>query len=270
MPRYRKLHVKTTESLDINDMPDDFTRLMWVLMPLGLCREGRGIDNPAWIKSKLFPLRSAEDVTSDMICAAMAWYEQRGMIRRYQVGDRHYFLVPTFHDYQGNTTREAETNYPPPPEETTQDSRPTQDLLTTNSSSDAVCNIQYADTKQESGASAPAADAAPGGNGPTTFKEWQAYIRDAKGKKGGCQAAVHYMIETLYCDLDPPAYSYIASTARKVGGFGRLADLLWQHNTRPPTGDLMAYVLAISKRRIGEKPKRKTVEPIEVTAWEDS
>ena len=32
MPLYRKFWVKTTESQDINDMPDDFTRLLWVLL----------------------------------------------------------------------------------------------------------------------------------------------------------------------------------------------------------------------------------------------
>ena len=44
MPTWRKLHVKATESLDINDMPDDFHRLLWVMLPLGLDREGRGLD----------------------------------------------------------------------------------------------------------------------------------------------------------------------------------------------------------------------------------
>ena len=81
MPRYRKLHVKTVESLDINDMPDDFTRLMWVLLPLGLCREGRGIDNPAWIKSKLFPMRL--DVSD---CGEMM--EQRAGIDAWPTGER--------------------------------------------------------------------------------------------------------------------------------------------------------------------------------------
>jgi hypothetical protein len=264
MPRYRKLHVKTTESLDINDMPDDFTRLMWVLMPLGLCREGRGIDNPAWLKSKLFPLRSETDVTREMICSAMAWYEQRGMIRRYVVNGRPYFQVPTFHTYQGNTTREAETNYPPPPEETAQDSRPTQDLLTTNSSSDAVCNIQYTD--QESAATAPAATAASPGNGPTTFQEWQEEIKDAKNRT----AVLRRMCTVLYPGLDPPEYSYIGRVAKRVGGAGRLADLLWQHSTRPPTGDLMTYIQGVAKNGGNSgTPKRKTSEPINVTGWED-
>ena len=116
MPRYRKLHVKATESLDINDMPDDFTRLLWLMLPLGLCREGRGIDNPSWIKSKIFPLRM--DVTHEMIQDAMDWYAEREMIKCYQVNGRSFFYVPSFKTYQGDTTKETESDYPIPPQST--------------------------------------------------------------------------------------------------------------------------------------------------------
>lgn len=124
MPKYRKLHVKTTESLDINDMPDDFTRLLWVLLPLGLCREGRGLDNQTWIKSKIFPLR--EDISNGMISDAFDWYESRGMLIRYEVDKRNYFFLPAFHDYQGVTLREKESDYPPP-------LKPSQELVKSKS-----------------------------------------------------------------------------------------------------------------------------------------
>ncbi len=141
MPQYRKLYVKTTESLDINEMPDDFTRLLWVLLPLAACREGRGIDNPAWIKAKSMPLR--EDVTHKMIDAAMAWYVSRGMIQRYTVDGRGYFQIVNWSRYQGDTSREAESNYPGQDQENTiTNSRPTLDLLTTNSCSDADANTE--------------------------------------------------------------------------------------------------------------------------------
>lgn len=111
MPQYRKLHVKSVESLDINDMPDDFTRLLWVLLPLGLDAEGRGLDNMSWIKSKVMPLR--EDVTPAMLEAAMKWYQERKMIERYEVDGRLFFTIPTWHIYQGDTARETKSNYPP-------------------------------------------------------------------------------------------------------------------------------------------------------------
>lgn len=140
MPKYRKFYTKTVESLDINDMPDDFTRLLWVMLPLGLCAEGRGVDNPSWVKSKIFPLRL--DVTFEMIEDALAWYTERGMVQRYEVEGRHYFCIPTWHRYQGNTERESETNYPPPPDEPVPESGQTHDKLTTSSRSDAQVDAQ--------------------------------------------------------------------------------------------------------------------------------
>lgn len=113
MPQYRKLHVKATESLDINDMPDDFTRLLWVMLPLGLCREGRGMDNPAWIKAKIMPLRN--DVSTDDIIHAMDWYTDHCMIESYEVNGRQYFQVINWEKYQGNTSKEAASPYPPKP-----------------------------------------------------------------------------------------------------------------------------------------------------------
>ncbi len=131
MPQWRKLHVKATESLDINDMPDDFTRLLWLMLPLGLCREGRGLDNPAWIKSKIMPLRL--DVSIKMIESSMNWFHKRGMIERYEIDKRRYFFLPTWADYQGNTSREAESLYPEPGD----NSRVTHEQIASRSSTDS-------------------------------------------------------------------------------------------------------------------------------------
>ena len=113
MPPWRKFHTKATESLDINDMPDDFTRLLWVMLPLKLCRAGCGLDSTAWVRSNIFPLR--DDVTLDMVAAAMDWYANRGMIVRYQTEGRNYFYIPTWGKHQGDTKKEGDSIYPPPP-----------------------------------------------------------------------------------------------------------------------------------------------------------
>jgi hypothetical protein len=144
MPQWRKLWTKTTESLDINDMPDDFHRLLWIMLPLITCREGRGLDNAAWIKAKAMPLRM--DVSPAQVGKAMDWYARRGMIQRYEVDNRGYFAIRNWDKYQGNTTRESPSDYPAPSsceddaslqEQVTTNSRPTQELLTTNSGTDA-------------------------------------------------------------------------------------------------------------------------------------
>jgi len=114
MPQWRKLHTKITESLDFHDIPDDTSRLIWALLPLVLCREGRGIYSGPWLKSKLFPLR--DDITGAEVFDRFQWFVERGMVVAYEVEGREYFYVPTFAGHQGNTTREAESNYPAPPE----------------------------------------------------------------------------------------------------------------------------------------------------------
>ena len=143
MPRYRKLHTKTVESFDFNEMPDDFTRLLWVLLPLGCSREGTLPYSATLVRSKLFPLR--EDVTIEQISAALAWFRERAMILLYKVDGRDYLFVPTFARYQGNTVKESASDYPPPPQELLTNSGPTPDLLRTNSSTDAICTMQYTD-----------------------------------------------------------------------------------------------------------------------------
>lgn len=86
-----------------------------------------------------------------------------------------------------------------------------------------------------------------------TFADWHQRVEQATNKP----AAVREMFETLYPGRDPPDYGYIAKTAKRVGGYGRLAELLWQHSTKPPTGDVLAYVQTVSKHRDG---KRTTVD----------
>lgn len=112
MPKYRNIHTKTPDSEDINDMPDDFTRLFYVMFFIILDREGRGYDKPAWLKSKAFPLR--DDVTVEMISAAMDWFEERKMIFRYEAGGKKCFYDPKFIAHQSGLNRESPSVIPAP------------------------------------------------------------------------------------------------------------------------------------------------------------
>jgi len=115
------------------------------------------------------------------------------------------------------------------------------------------------------GADAPAADAAQDAT-PSTFPEWQERIKGTRKRA----PVLLRMIETLYPGLSPPSYGYINKVAKEVGGAGRLADLLWQHSTRPPTGDLMAYIRKVAqngKRGNNGKPPTREVE--QATGWVD-
>ena len=119
MPKFRSIHTKIRQSFDFNDMPDDFTRLLWVLLPLGLDCEGRGIYDPDWIKSNIFPMR--KNVSIKQITRAMQWFYCRkddktklGMVEIYEVNGHQYFYVPKFKDYQRGFDKESPSILPPP------------------------------------------------------------------------------------------------------------------------------------------------------------
>lgn len=86
-------------------------------------------------------------------------------------------------------------------------------------------------------------DAGP--DGPSTFADWQSLIEPENSNRPAILRDMHL---SLYPGRDPPSFGYIGKVARKVGGAGRLAELLWQNSTRPPTGDVLAYVQGVAKR----------------------
>jgi len=113
MPKYRKLHTCTLDSLDMASMPDDFTRLTWLMLPLILSREGTTIYSGRYLRSKLYPLR--EDVTPEAIQTSVDWLIEKEMLFPYGYEGRQYLWCPTFRKYQGCTEREAESTFPSPP-----------------------------------------------------------------------------------------------------------------------------------------------------------
>jgi len=93
----------------------------------------------------------------------------------------------------------------------------------------------------------PQSETAPEPVTPSTFQGWVETIRDSANRP----AVLRAMFVTLYGagipETDLPTYAYIGRAARTVGGASRLAELLWQHSTRPPTGDVLAYLMAVAK-----------------------
>lgn len=114
MPTYRKLHTKILDSYDFAEMPNDFTRVFWMLLIVVVDSEGRAVDHPAWLRSKMFPLR--EDIKHEAIEAALAWLAERELIVRYAVSGRQYFYVASFKKHQTGTEKEAKSVLPAPEE----------------------------------------------------------------------------------------------------------------------------------------------------------
>lgn len=171
MPQWRKLHVKILESLDVAEMPDDFTRLTWVLLPLILDRKGRAEDEPRLLRNKLYPRR--DDVSAEQVAGALAWFAERGMLERYSVAGRRYFQVPTFAAYQGKTDRETASSIPDPdscqpsanlreaPNDALQGSQSDSSTEERRGDSEAEVDSEAEEMQSGAGAPPPLAPAAP-------------------------------------------------------------------------------------------------------------
>jgi hypothetical protein len=126
MPEWRKLHTRITRSDDVNELPDDFCRLLWSWLPLACDSAGRCRDNNSLLRGTLFPLRT--DVTVEHIQAALDAFASRRMIIRYEVAGRRYFYLPQWETYQGTPEkrREARPECPEPTADTVADDSPSQ------------------------------------------------------------------------------------------------------------------------------------------------
>lgn len=91
---------------------------------------------------------------------------------------------------------------------------------------------------------------------PANLEDWLTLLKGEKNKP----ALLRRMIETLCPWAELPDYGYIGKVGRKVGGAGRLAELLWIASAHRPSGDLLAYCLAMAKKRPieqGPSPEEK-------------
>jgi len=81
---------------------------------------------------------------------------------------------------------------------------------------------------------------------PANLDDWLELLQQEKNKN----AALKKMIEVLHPSLvEFPDFGYIGKTAKKVGGAGRLAVLIWETAAKNVTGDLLAYIMAMTNGR---------------------
>lgn len=83
------------ESYTVDGMPDDFTRLLWLSLPLSTDDSGRGLDHPGSLRSLLFPFASGGEEQERQLREGMDYLERQGMLIRFQgpVGERYFELA---------------------------------------------------------------------------------------------------------------------------------------------------------------------------------
>ena len=92
----------------------------------------------------------------------------------------------------------------------------------------------------------------PGG---VSFQNWIDRLRTAKGNERATITLELFM--ALYPKHDRPAYGRLGGAAKQVGGWSRLAQLLWEAGARPPVGDVLDFVTKVAKGKAGDRRNGK-------------
>ena len=103
------------------------------------------------------------------------------------------------------------------------------------------------DTESPNGGGEP-----PGG---VSFQDWNDRLRAAKGNERATIMLELFM--ALYPKHDRPAYGRLGGAAKQIGGWSRLAQLLWEAGARPPVGDVLDFVTKVAKGKAGDRRNGK-------------
>ena len=84
-----------------------------------------------------------------------------------------------------------------------------------------------------------------GADAPQTVAEtFHTLLAELKSEDAKNRTAILRRIFVLcYGEQNAPDYGYIGKVAKSVGSAGYLAQRLWELTTRPPNGDVLAYIL---------------------------
>lgn len=91
-----------------------------------------------------------------------------------------------------------------------------------------------------------AADAVP--TEPSLADRFHVLLAELKETKNK-PAKLREIYVLCFGDADAPTFSRLGQVAKDVGGAGNLAQYLFQNVTRPPAGDVLAYIATTHKNR---------------------
>jgi len=90
--------------------------------------------------------------------------------------------------------------------------------------------------------------ATPSWTPPTTFQGWRDLLNHYRDRKNRQYAVLAKMHDTLYPNHEPVNIGRVGNLAKKIS-VGRLAQLLWETSTRPPSGRVLDYIQATGGKR---------------------
>jgi hypothetical protein len=191
------------------------------------------------LRAKCYPLQ-IDRVSQDDIRAWLAELANACLVTLYTVDGADYLQMRTWDRHQ--QIRAKRSKYP--------------DMQ----SSDINCNQVISDAPVIQSnpitnvpADAGSADAertpVPALSGASLTEQFHEHLEHLKDPQANRPAILHSVYALCFGEAGAPDYGYLGSTAKKVGGAGRLAQLMFELVTRPPVGDVLAYIVAEENAR---------------------
>lgn len=124
MPRIRSIHPEACDSEKLSLVTASAERTFFRLLT-HTDDDGRGEDRPKLLAAKLYPLH--DDMSAATVSEDLDQLESAGLLRRYTVSGKHFYVVPTFRDWQSpkRPTPSKLPEPPPPPPEPVENDSPT-------------------------------------------------------------------------------------------------------------------------------------------------
>jgi len=236
-------------------------RLLFIGLFSNADDQGRLRSHPAVVRATVFPY---DDIPLDEMKTDLASLIDGGFVLCYEADGKGYLQIINWWKYQSpqwaypskipapdgwtdhlryrRDNQVKKENWPP---DALGKSLP-KDLPNADSQSDGRADSISTSTSVSTSTSSTTVPAEAGADAPpppSTFEDWQETIRASKNRP----STLVWMFKTLYTGSDPPDYGRIGKAAKRVGGAGRLAELMWQHSTRPPTGNVIDYLEKCAK-----------------------
>lgn len=98
--------------------------------------------------------------------------------------------------------------------------------------------------------------------GPASFERWLELIQQPPNGSNA-HAQLKRMHDTLFPKNDPPSFGRIGTSAKRVGGPGRLCQLLWEAAPKRPAGNVLDYVEATTKSKSKNRNAQETTRRVE-------
>ncbi len=257
MARGRMIAATVADDKRFNELPIDAALVYLMAIPQ-LDRDGLILGEPTTLWGQV--CRRRVDLIPRMADIIAAWIAAE-LVTAYKTNDGDTVLYFTgFQKNQAMThyDREATSRFPCPPgyvrtpkglvselvqpvenksaDEVRTNSGPTPDEVPPNVNE---CNVNQSNPKG-------AADAVP--TEPSLADRFHVLLAELKETKNK-PAKLREIYVLCFGDADAPTFSRLGQVAKDVGGAGNLAQYLFQNVTRPPAGDVLAYIATTHKNR---------------------